>query len=382
MSLKQDSASLLAAIRLQPGNAGFRDRLGQYESAAQQWPEAASSFAEAAKLNPHNSLYWLSLASADVVLGRLAYRDALEQALYVDPTEPQAAWVASGIYFAAGDAQSALTNLRGVLEHSPSLSLDALQLCWQIKPDAAALLHDTIPANSAVYSSFLSFLISRKETVPAETVWNQMVRLGQPVRSADVFDYVRYLVGNDEPLQAGRVWRQAADFNLSELKPYEPARDNLVVNGNFALKMLNAGFDWNWVQRPGVELSLDPTEPLSGSPTLLIAYDSRGLDDSGIAQMIPVEPDTPYQFSAWFKTRQMEGAGGPHFLLQDFYSGKIYFDSDDLKDSDAWKRINGRFQTSSQTRMLSLKIVREPAGSPIRGKLWIGNVKLTPAEVQ
>jgi hypothetical protein len=72
----------------------------------------------------------------------------------------------------------------------------------------------------------------------------------------------------------------------------------------------------------------------------------------------------------------MQGAGAPHFTLHDFYTQESLFDSEELKDSPGWRQVSGEFKTGYETRLLRLRIRRVPAGSPIRGKLWIDNVRL------
>jgi len=51
--------------------------------------------------------------------------------------------------------------------------------------------------------------------------------------------------------------------------------------------------------------------------------------------------------------------------------------SDDLRDSDFWRKADGTFTTGPDTHLLVLRIARVPAGSPIRGKLWIDGLQLT-----
>jgi len=95
--------------------------------------------------------------------------------------------------------------------------------------------------------------------------------------------------------------------------------------------------------------------------------------------MISITPGTAYEFSAFFKTQDLQGAGGPEFILQDAYTQQVYFTSDDLKDADYWKRVGGRFTTGPDTRLVILHLQRIPAGSPIRGKLWIDDIRIAPA---
>jgi hypothetical protein len=140
--------------------------------------------------------------------------------------------------------------------------------------------------------------------------------------------------------------------------------------------VLNGGFDWLYERTSDVSLALDPTESHSGHRSLSIVFDSRGMEDAGIRQLIAVAPNTEYEFSAYFKSQGLEGAGGPHFLIADQFSGTKYFASEELKDADVWKQVEGTFSTGPDTNLLVLRIQRVPAGNAIRGKLWISGVHL------
>lgn len=377
--LAQDAnrQGLQRASRLEPLDAEYQYKLGQMLTLIQQLREAAAAFGNATKLNPHNSTYWLTLASARAAVGQeKGQREALQRAIAVDPKSYQVAWEAGNSYLTGGDLHSALREFRVALESASPLSGDVIPLCWRTKPDVDVLLQEAIPP--ADYSSFLEFLVSSREAAPAAKVWAQIVNLGEPTSLNVVFDYVRYLIGQHEPAPAREVWRQAAP--LCDLHAYEPSPKNLVVNGDFSLNVLNAGFDWTYQKRSDVNLEIDPTQSHVGQRSLLISYDSRGLDDAGIHQLIPVEPNTAYRFSADFKTEHLEGAGGPKFVLQDFYTQKTFFESDDLKDSDDWKEVSGDFQTGPDTGLLLLQIRRVPPGSAIQGKLWIDSVSLSPRD--
>jgi hypothetical protein len=374
-SRRADFGNLRMAVRLQPGNADYHFQLGEYYFWTQRPAEEADSYRDAAELNPHEAEYWTSLAAADGLLDlERERRTAIQNALAVDPKNPKVAWAAGNFFLSEGDVDSGLKEFRVVLENSPVLAGPALELCWQKRPDVDSLLRDAIPPNSNNYSSFLGFLMSKGEEDSAAKVWGRMAGLHQPVSLGVVFDYVRYLIVRNRPEQAGMVWRQASD--LSNLENYQPTPENLIVNPNFSAPILNGGFDWSYEKRPDVTLALDPTEPHLGSPSLLISYDSRGLEDSGVGQLISIEPGTGYQFSAYFKTQNMQGAGGPHFILQDFYTQESLFDSEELNDSPVWRQVSGQFKTGPETKLLQLRIRRVPAGSPIRGKLWIDNVRL------
>jgi tetratricopeptide (TPR) repeat protein len=376
LSEKLDLASLQMAAKLEPGNADYQYRLGNYVLQTQSEPETAVPFFKSAtSLNPHKAVYWLELSR---LYRRLAnadqQKDALQHAIAADPSTPDVAWDAANFYWALGENDKALREFRVVVENDPYLPAAALESCWRIKPDVEALLQDVVPRNADAYSTFLDFLISKNEPHAASRVWNQMVELHRPVETRHVLDYVRYLIARRDVGQAREVWGQSA--NLGELSEYQPSPENLVVNGDFSLPVLNGGFDWLYERSADVALALDPTESHSGHRSLLLSFDSRGIEDAGIQQLIAVEANTKYEFSAYFKSEELEGAGGPRFLLEDRFTPANYFASEELKDAGSWRQLEGTFSTGPDTKLLILRIQRVPAGNAIRGKLWIAGVRL------
>ncbi len=371
-------AGLTKAARLQPGNADYHYLLGRYDLLVSQSPQRAlPSFLQAASLNPHRADYWFSLATVYQLLGdSTSEKFALEHAIQTDPTTPTVAWNAANFYLAQGNIDEALREFSVVLKSGSYRIPDAIRLCWQTKPNAEYLLQHVLPPDSNVYFALLDYLISSQQNASAAQVWAHLVRLNQTLDQRRVLEYVRILLASHDVTQAVLVWQQAA--NLAGLAAYQPSSDNLVINGDFSLDILNAGFGWRYDEVTGVQLALDPTQSRTGHQSLSISYDSASLSDSGLSQQIPVQPNATYEFSANFKAPDIQGAGGPQFVIADSFSGAQVFASDDLKDADFWKQVGGTFTTGPDARLVTLRIPRIPAGSPIRGKLWIDGLRLKP----
>jgi tetratricopeptide (TPR) repeat protein len=379
LSKKLDLTSLQTAVRLEPNNAYYQHRLGNYFFQTLKGSETAIPlFKSATALNPYDASYWLELSRTYRRKGnRDREKDALQHAIIASPANPDVAWDAANFYWSIGENSKALREFRVVLENDPYLPPAALNACWRIEPDVKALLRDVVPRNADIYSTFLEFLISKNEPDAAARVWNEMIELHRDVDRRYVFEYVRYLISRRQVAGARQAWEQSSNF--CDLSAYQPSPGNRVVNGDFMLPVLNGGFDWTYEKLSDVSLSLDPTEPHSGHRSLSIIFDSRGIEDAGIRQLIPVEPNTKYDFSAYFKTQSLEGAGGPRFVLEDQFTGTNYFASGELKDADIWKQVEGTFSTGADTSLLLLRVQRVPAGNAIRGKLWIADVRLTPS---
>jgi TPR repeat protein len=213
-----------------------------------------------------------------------------------------------------------------------------------------------------------------RETAATAKVWAALLVSRQTFEQRYVYAYLQYLFDHKDVEQARLLWQQAAPrFGLSA---YLPTSRNLIVNGDFNLDVLNGGFDWRYQKLQSVALALDPSESHGGHRSLLITFDGPGVTDAGIYEFIAVQPSTTYEFSAYYKTGDFEGAGGPHFTIQDVVTRAVLYDSDELKESGFWKSATGEFTTGADCRLLVLRVRRLPEGSPIRGKLWVDDFRL------
>jgi tetratricopeptide (TPR) repeat protein len=373
---RPELASLERATRLDPANAEYRNHLGRYYALVARDPGAAiESYRAAIQLNPHSARYWFDLASAYQVLGDTSGQSwALEHAIQAGPTTPDVAWEAANFFLVRGDNQRALQEFHVVLENEPSLASLAIQFCWRIDPNVDLLLREVVPPKSSALIAFLNLLMTRQETTAAAKVWTVLMTTSDSFELRSVYNYLQYLIDHKEVDQARLVWQQAAPrFGLSS---YIPTKNNLIVNGDFSLDVLNGGFDWQYQKQPSVTLTLDPSDFHGGHRSLLITFDGPGISDAGIRQFIVVQPDTTYDFSAYYKNGEIEGAGGPHITIQDAYTNAVVYDSDELTEAGFWKSASGEFTTGHNCKLLVLHVRRLPAGSPTRGKLWVDDFRL------
>jgi len=369
-------SSLRRAAWLDPGNADYRNHLGRYYDLVERDPATAAGFYRAAvQINPHSARYWFDLASAYQVMGDTANQTAaLEHAIQADAMTPDVAWEAANLYLVQGENEKALREFRVVMANDPSLAASSIQFCWRIQPDVDLLLRDVVPHNAAAYIAFLSLLETRQETADSFKVWNALMQTSEAFDTYRLYEYVRFLIQHKAVDDAVLAWQQAA--NRFGLNAYLPTPNNLIVNGTFNLDVLNGGFDWQYQKQAGVTLTLDPTDFHSGRRSLLVSFDGPGITDAGFYQFVAVQPNTTYDFTAYYKNGELEGAGGPHLTVQDMYTLAVYFDSDELKEAGFWKSVDGEFTTGPDCKLVVVHIRRLPEGSPIRGKLWIDDFHL------
>src|SRR6202795_1793796 len=370
--------SLKRSVRLSPGNADYRHRLGRYYAFVAADPQSAiESLKAAVQLNPHDARYWFDVAAAYQVTGDLTgQRAALDRALQAEPTAPDVAWEAANFFLIDGDLDRALREFHVVIENNISLADAALRACWRVRPDPDALLRDVVPPRTDSLIAFLSLLTSKQETEGAIKTWQRLAQLHEKFQNRYLYEYVHYLIAMRRPDAAMSAWEQTA--GILGLSAYLPTEDNLVVNGDLSLDILNGGFDWTYVNRTGVQPLLDSSDFRQGHRSLSLTFEGPGINDAGFKQLVPVRGATTYEFSAYYKSADFEGAGGPQIVLRDAYTSVPLFASDPLNDADFWKEVHSKVTTPDSTTLLVLAIERFPAGSPIRGKLWLGDFELSP----
>jgi hypothetical protein len=218
-------------------------------------------------------------------------------------------------------------------------------------------------------------LISKKQVAATESVWNHLIGLQQTFPTKLAFPYFRFLIANQEVAAAKNAWQQLANLNPS-LQQYIASPDNLIVNGGFELAILNGGFDWWYQPNPHAVLAIDTTEFHDGIQSLSVTFDGQNASEAGIFQFIPVKPNTEYEFSAEYRTEELETASGPRFSITDPYTGAPYVLTDEILGTNPWRLQHAEFHTDPNTNLVLLKIVRQPADLLIRGELWIDDLKL------
>ena len=365
------------AISLEPTNAEYHDLLGRdLALSGASLDEAISDYRTAVRLNPFEARYWLDLAGAYQIAGRIGEQEqSVEQAVEADPTTPHVAWEAANFFLVQGDQAKALRYFRVVLANDPAAVDSTLQLCWRATGDVNQILDQALPRRADLYLSFLRLLITREEVTAAERVWNQLIGLHQAFSTKLAFPYLQLLIVKQEVLAAQVAWFQLASVDPS-YRAHLPSHYNLIVNGGFEEKLLNGGFDWWYESNPHAALAIDTSEFYSGTRSLSVTFDGLNASRAGISQFIPVKPNTDYEFSAESRIEEIESASGPRFAIVDAYTNHSYVLTDDLLGTRPWHLQQARFHTEPNTNLLFLQIIRQPAGPLIRGKLWIDDLKL------
>jgi tetratricopeptide (TPR) repeat protein len=375
LSASQQPHEMEQAIALDPSDAGYHDRLGEYFMFSDQRPDlAVLQYRSAVALNPHIAEYWLDLANAYASTGAGEQQArALEQAHQVDPTTPEVSWQVANAFLTRGDLQKAFGMFRIVLQTDPLRVRPALQVCWYTTQDLKMMM-DILPPLPNVYLEFLKLLINERQTSAAEEIWSQLVAVRQPFDPQEATHYFEYLISEHHIDRAQAAWNDLGRLDPG-FRPHLRSAENLVVNSGFEEKLLNMGFDWRYKDSSHVTLALDREQFHQGSRSVSIVFDGQADAEIGLSQFVAVDPNTRYDFSVYVKTDNIFAAQGPEFVISDAYTQEPpLLLTEDLLGTCDWRQVSGSFKTSPSTDLVVLKIIRPAGASPITGRLWVDDV--------
>ena len=364
------------AIHLVPDNAEFPHLLGLQLSASEQDDDGAIfNLRKAVTLNPNSGRYWLDLASVYQVTGSVEKQsEAVRSAIEAEPGNPEVAAEAAQFFLVAGDTDHALPLFQQALAHDPQAARAILLVCWRETRDANLLLAKAIPATPELQLEFLRILTEKKETSAANQVWQHLVGSGKSFQPQLSFFYFDYLLKEHEVTGFDRAWHELAALSPN-LQAYLP-NENLVVNPGFEQSLLNSGFDWRHEPADHIAVGIDNNVAHSGTRSLSLSYDGHPAYDAGWKQFIPVQPNTDYEFSAWIKSENVTSSSGPRIAIVDAYSGTNLLLTDDVLDTHPWQEIRSTLRVPAETELLAVKIIRVPADTRIRGRVWVDDLRL------
>jgi tetratricopeptide (TPR) repeat protein len=325
------------------------------------------------ELNPHDSANWLDLAEVLYVTGDgVEEKSALANAVAADPTTPEVAWNAGNLYLLQEDVPAARSLFKIVLNSDPALVPLTLKTLWGTEGSVSPIIA-MMPPEPTAYVNFIGLLASQNERESAAQVWQKLIELNRPFDYRPVLFYVEDLLAWRNVAAAKAAWQQLGERNEA-FRAYQPQRGNLVVNSSFENEFLNAGFDWRSSSQ-ATKVTVDDETSKSGEHAALVTYSTPVLD-SGLFQLVPVEPNSAYKATAWLKTEELQTANGPRLTLTDAYNGTLLGASEPAAYTTPWKQVTVDFKTGPETVLVAVRLSRDRQETVVRGRLWIDDVEI------
>lgn len=375
----------LRAVRLEPGNAGYWERLGLY----QEWDlangdprQAIRYLRRATETNPRSDRFWMELARAYETLGdSIRAREAYERAQADHPISSDVAWRYGSFLLWQGNFPSGFAEIRRALVADPLLTASAISECWQASGNITAILDQALPARSDYYVTTIDFFLREKQFDAALAVWNRLLTLKQAIKMTQAIPLLDALIDQNRLGEAEQTWLQA--LQVTNWPQNRINNRSIVFNGGFEDDLVNGGFDWREEPVAGATFAFDTTVAHSGRRSLQVSFDgSANLNFANLLQYVPVEPGQRYRFSAYLQTKGITTDSGLRFWVYDpRHPAKVQMLTPNMVGTNPWTPVNSDVLSSTDTELLIIALRRIQSWkfeNKLAGTVWVDDVSLVP----
>jgi tetratricopeptide (TPR) repeat protein len=367
-------AHLELGSRIDPLDAYYDRKIGEHYLQDNKPVQAAPYFEKALRRDPYSAQLWLELAAASEVGGdyqeqRAAIREALARA----PRDVVVQWKAASLFFFSGDLSSGYP-LMGSVANNPAFRVQAIRSIFNVSGGDVATTLGVLPATAEVRLGFLNWLLDQQKFQEADQVWPSLIRAPGSFPVDKTFRYFDSLIERHEAVKAASAWNVLCGSRVELRKQQSPG--NLILNGGFENPFLSGGFGWRVRRVSGVTAGEQSSVIHGENQALEFEIDAPTLQDSGIYQMVPVEPNSRYELAAFIRTEELNSANGIRLMVTDYYSGAILMSTEEVLGSTGWREYSSVFSTAADTELVKINVGRTPDAGIIRGRVWLDDVRL------
>jgi len=373
------------ATRIEPENAEIWYRLGRFRQLDFDNADndlAISYYRRAVQLNPRSPYYKLDLASALETAGNDREADSNFQAAQAAyPISAEVSWKYGNFLLRQNRLPEAYAEIHRAVMVDPKLTPLAVSRAWHSEPDVHLLLDQILPDTPEAYSDALAFLAGEQNPTAAVEVWNRLIAKDPHTDWRRACALTDMLVAQEKFEDAGKVWHQAVTLDAVPGSAY--TGNSLVYDGGFEKDISGGGLGWRQTDVLGADFDFDSDAKHSGSRSARLSFDgTKNLSYDGLYQSVLVSPSTHYRFQGFLRTDQISTESGIRFEILDPKDQK---DLDILTQNETgsapWTLEQAEFTTSSQTRLILIRIARKPSvrlDNKLRGTVWIDDISLVP----
>ena len=379
------------AVRLDPGDSAYHLQLGRlFEYAV---PELGTErgiqhLRRAANLNPYDPQAWLDLGAALEFQGKTREAEVcLRRADYLAPNLPAFHWAIGNFFLLHGNVDEAFKHFKTVLAGSSQYNHILFSIAWRATGNGERILRELIPNNLSTEFDYLYYVLAQNQYSEAQSVWTRIADSSESFQAPQASGYLDALIAAHRLDEADQVWSDLRRKGLVENAQANPGQ-NLVLNGDFEENLSNIGFDWRIKLFEGFYASLDDTTYHSPTHALLIQFSGkRNLDYRLVWQFVRVTPKRSYELRAFAKTESITTDSGPCLEIRDAYEpGRLDKFSEGLTGSTTgWNALTVDFTAGPKTDLIVVAVARRASrkiDSLIAGKVWVDDLRLVPAPEQ
>ncbi len=360
-------------------------RLGsliQRELPPDQIGQSIAEFEKAVSLAPNDYRFWMSLGQALEQAGEAEKAEkALREAVRLAPSYAYPRWYLGNLLLRSDRYPDAFRELQLASQQNPQLQSQLFNLAWQVNKDDYESLKTSIGGTPEARAQFSRYLLDRGRFDEGLRLWNTLSETERRTRRYAADPIIASLIAAKRFHQALEVWNDVAPgpaYRASFERMVDRSFEDNVAHGPDAV------FGWQVQSAPQVQLGIDAGMGHQGSRSLRLYFQVRSrLDGINAAQLVPLRPNTEYDFECYMRTERLESGSTPQVAIVDAGDDKYLVASNPAPDgNNNWERIALSFKTGPETEAVRVKIVRaacpDNAVCPIFGTVWYDDFDLKP----
>lgn len=367
------------AVSLAPNDPLTRWRLAQATQKNLPLDQQIKSIAEyekAVSLSPNDYRFWMALGTASEQAGdEVKAERALRQAVALAPAYAYPHWYLGNLLLRTGRYDEAFAELRVASEADVEFQPSQFNLIWEIYSSDPEGLRKALGENSLVRAKFALYLTGRQKYEEGLRVWDTLSAAEKHANRETAEAIVNNLVAMLRYQDALKVWNDIAPnekLRAESGRVFDPGFEDANSYG------AEAAFGWQVKQVPQVQIGIDPVKSHSGSGSLRLAFHVRSdLEGINVSQLVPIAPNTEYDFEFYVATEKLETGGPTMVQVIDPTNSAVLVSSPGAPGGTSeWTRVALTFKTGDKAEAVMIKIVRPTCGTketpvcPIFGSVW------------
>ena len=373
------------AVDLAPKDALTHWRLAQVSQKLLPLDQQAHTIAEyerAVALSPNDYRFWMALGTAHEQAGDSAKGEqALRRAVALAPSYSYPRWYLGNLLLRSGRYQEAFKELRLAAEADADLEPQQFNFLWAIYSDNLEALKTAIGEGSERRARFALYLLEQQRHDDGLRVWDSLSGDEKQTNRAIGNSMIAKLILVRRYHDAMKVWNDIATNERYRAEVGQVFDGSFEDAINYGAEMV---FAWQVKGAPQLEIGIDPTKSNGGVRSLRLVFQVRSnLESLDISQLVPVAPNSEYDFEYYFMTDKLESGSAPMVQVIDAYNAQLLASSPQAPSgSTPWTRVGLSLKTSDKTEAVMLKVVRlkcndeETPICPIFGSIWYDDFSL------
>ena len=373
------------AVGLAPNDPLPHWRLGnlaQKELPPDQISLVVAEYEKAVSLSPNDYRLWMEFGGALEQAGEFAKAEkALREAVKLAPSYAYPHWYLGNLLIRTDRYAEGFAELRQASEANDQFQPQLFNLAWQLNKDDFDSLKAVVGNTPGVRAMFSKYLVERGRYDEGLRLWNTLTETEKRESRFAADPIISTLIANQRYHQAMEIWNEVAPG------PTYHAEPGHILDRGFEDNLAHgpgAVFGWQVQSNPQTQIGIDAGQGHSGSRSLRVFIQVRShIDVINVSQLVPVRPNTQYDFECYVKTEKLESASTPAVVIANAADGAMLAGSTSAPSgNNGWQPISLSFKTGPKTEAVKVKILRDSCPDspvcPIFGTVWYDDFDLKP----